>query len=87
MKKRERREGITIIVDILEEAKDKIRKTHLMYKTNLSFNGLNRYLDALTKSGYIQKDSGIYKTTPEGMEALKDLRGASRVLEEFNKHW
>ena len=87
MEKTKRRDKTIIIIEILETAKKGVKPTNLMYRTNMNFNGLIRYANALIECGYLEETSRKYKTTPEGLEALKSLREASRVLGKFNEYW
>jgi len=88
MKKTERRDKTTIITNLLEViTSGGVIKTHLMYGANMSYSGLERYINAFMESGWITENSGIYKTTSKGIEALKKLRESSELLKEFNKHW
>jgi predicted transcriptional regulator len=67
-----------IIYDLLLYAKNDIKKTHLMYKTNMTHKQFNKYLDALLEKGLIEKkDSSqygkIYFTTNKGIKVLESL--------------
>ena len=53
------RSRIDIIADILDAADEGVRKTHIMYRCNLSFKQLETYLDLLL-------NRGLLKTVPEG---------------------
>jgi len=52
------RSRIEIIADILDAADEGVRKTHIMYRCNLSFKQLETYLDFLL-------NRGLLKTVPE----------------------
>ena len=69
-KDRRNRGRFEITADILEAATGGARKTHIMYRANLSFNMLCRYLDLLTMNGLLTIETPadeIYKTTEEGL--------------------
>ncbi len=74
-----------IIFDILHATRNDIKKTHLMYKTNLTFNQLNKYLDVLKEKGLIQETDPsrarkTYFRTSKGNHLLESL---TIVLEYF----
>jgi len=73
---------------ILEIARDGALKTPIMYKANLSFTQLNKYLSYLLEAKLLVEtvtkgDETIYKTTDKGLKYLqgymtiRDLLGES----------
>jgi predicted transcriptional regulator len=73
---RYRRQGIEIIMDILEISLNGAKKTHIMHKANLNFSMLRRYLQQLLSKGLLEKidnpyEDDYYKTTDKGREVLK----------------
>lgn len=50
-----RRGGLRIIADLLESMHQPVKLTHLLYKTNLSYSQLRRYLDLLLELELIQE--------------------------------
>jgi len=69
-KNRRNRSRFEISADILEAARAGARKTHIMYRANLSFNMLCRYLDLLTTNGLLNPDTSmdeLYRTTEQGL--------------------
>ena len=81
-----RRRGTTeIIAEILSTASDKgATKTSLVYKTNLNFTRMERYIEFLIRKNFISRvDSeagSLYKTTERGKEALKILTDAKIII-------
>ncbi|HKW03980.1 MAG TPA: winged helix-turn-helix domain-containing protein [Nitrososphaerales archaeon] len=71
MKNRSRME---ILYDIVSAAKSPVKKTNLMYKSNLSFKQLELYLDFLVEQGLVEVKHEIdgpgfmYGSTIKGFE-------------------
>ena len=81
------RSRIDIIANILRAAQDGARKTHIMYKCNLSFKQLHTYLDFLIERRLIKHTqesgepnaSGRYQTTSRGKSFI-EAYGSMRAL-------
>ncbi len=65
-----------IIADILQSAKSGIKKTEIMFKADLNFIQLNRYLPLLLEKGLIVKNNEqrMYKTTKKGLDFLEKYK-------------
>ncbi|HDI42209.1 MAG TPA: transcriptional regulator [Candidatus Bathyarchaeota archaeon] len=85
-KGRKRRGRIEVIASILEVAKNRVSKTRLVYKANLNFALLNKYLSFLIRANLIReirKNSSIYyETTEKGRAFLSRYRQLRSLLEE-----
>jgi len=79
---RKRRDQYDIIMEILENAKDGIKKTPLMFRSHLSFTQLEHYLNALERAGLITKRSGAWKTTKKGLEIIEFCELCCRLVME-----
>lgn len=88
--KAERRSSMEIMVNILEEARSGINKTRLVYRTNLNFIVVQKYIDFLTEKGLIQTDQRpnlVYVTTERGVQFLNeftkltDIMGVEQTIE------
>jgi len=75
---------IEIIGDILEVCLDGVtRRTHIMYKGNLSYLMLKEYTEDLIRKDLIgEKNSGSYITTEKGREFLKHYKRIRELLAE-----
>jgi predicted transcriptional regulator len=89
--RRARRTQIEIIVAILEAALPGATKTTLVYRSNLNFTMVERYISILERKGLLSvgpppddnHNGGVYKTSEKGLEALATLRDAINLaLEE-----
>lgn len=65
-----RRNDIDICADILKVARVGAKKTHLVYKANLNFEIVKKYLSRLSENRLISSENGHYITTEEGMKFL-----------------
>jgi predicted transcriptional regulator len=81
-----RRSEVSVLIDVLGVALSGVKVTHLMYKANLSYSTLHKYLSGALDKGLICKvhngdGSVVYHTTKEGkllLEKLRDIRGCLR---------
>lgn len=82
-----RRSTIEIVHDILSLCDNgDINKTAIMYRGNLSYDQLRRYLSTLCNEALIAKtDSGRYQVTSEGRDTLKRMSIAIRTLEDVKE--
>lgn len=88
--KAERRSSMEIMVTILEEARNGINKTRLVYGTNLNFVVVQKYIQFLMDKGLLQTAQGeklLYSTTEKGVQfldefaKLTDIMGVEQVVE------
>jgi predicted transcriptional regulator len=80
----ERRARHGIIMEILKSAINGEKKTVIMYKAKLSFTQLEKYLPALEEAGFITQESGIWRTTQEGLHVIDACRICHRLMKEFS---
>ncbi len=82
--RKERRGSLEIISDILKVCESEASKTSLVYKCNLNFKLISRYLQILTDSGLIYQvqNDGIvlYKCTEKGLDVSSALSHAKEAL-------
>lgn len=83
-RKGKRRNHFGIIADILASAVDGTSKTHLMYKTRLSYAQLKRYTSKLVELKLlkitVREKPIIYETTEKGKSFLERYRELSKLL-------
>nr|WP_321498635.1 winged helix-turn-helix domain-containing protein [uncultured Methanolobus sp.] len=63
-----RRSRTAISVEILRAALEGAKKTHIVYRANLNFEVVNRYLSLLQENGLIEQRGNMYVTTDKGKE-------------------
>ena len=81
-----RRGRFEIIGEILSLAQDGARKTTIVYRANLNFNVVNRYLDLLIQEGLISlahSSERKYKTTAKGLEFLKVYKNLKNMAKSL----
>jgi predicted transcriptional regulator len=81
------RSRVEILYDIIDASRTTAKKTHLMYRSNLSFKQLDMYLHFLLQRELVEERLDVedasksYAITPKGMEflslfeSLQDLMG------------
>ena len=78
------RQRIDIIADILEVVSCDAKKTQIMFKANLSYNALIKYLSEVLKASLViyEQDRQCYILTEKGREFLN----AYKVYAETNRY-
>jgi predicted transcriptional regulator len=68
-----RRNDLDICADILKVSKAGAKKTHIVYRANLNFKIVKKYLSRLIDNGYLLdgSDSGVFVTTERGSDFLE----------------
>jgi len=80
-----RRGEVQILMDILSISLNGVKVTHLMYKANLSYSTLRRYLfraldRELISNARNSDGSVVYRTTEKGKVLLNKLRDVKDAL-------
>jgi predicted transcriptional regulator len=80
-----RRGEVQITMDVLAVCLNGVRVTHLMYRANLSYSTLRKYLSAMSKQGLIGRTidsngSRVYHATEKGRALLAELRNVKNYL-------
>jgi predicted transcriptional regulator len=81
----ERRSDANIIVEILKAASAGAKKTEIVYRVNLNFKQVRKYLDFLGSKGLIFIDASsdgkkIYRSTDRGKAFVKRYRETIKLL-------
>ena len=77
---KKRRGKLEIIIDILSVAMKDAKKTEIVYKANLNFKRVGKYLPYLEEKGLIENMGSEYKTTEKGKQFLRDYRKMKEQL-------
>lgn len=87
---KEKRGRLEIIFDILAAVQKKngrIKPTHLLYKSNLSYQRMNVYIEELISKGLIAKDfdeeSKFYTLTENGYNFLAEFKRIKEFTDSF----
>ena len=73
-----RRSRLQTMYEILTLSLNRMKKTHIMYKANLSHSQLEKFLKFLIEKNLLTVENNHYVTTEKGREFIKELRGDSR---------
>jgi predicted transcriptional regulator len=78
---------IEIMADVLALSTAGIKKTHIMYRANLSYEQILHYLNQLLTKGLIAQDvsdgSLVYRTTEKGREFLICYSRMTELITEY----
>jgi predicted transcriptional regulator len=82
-----RRGEVAVLIDLLDVALNDVKVTHLMYRANLSYSTLHKYLSRALDKGLICKvhngdNAVVYRTTDEGKLLLEKLKVVKRCLRD-----
>ena len=69
-----RRNDLDICADLLNVAKSGAKKTQLVYKANLNFKIIKKYITRLSEYGFLESENGQYLTTDKGNRFLVQYR-------------
>ena len=76
---RRNRGTIEMMASILEVCLEGTKKTHIMYRANISSDSLGDYLELLIGLGMLEK-SEMYRTSVKGRIYLEHFRGILLLL-------
>ena len=75
-----RRNDLDICADLLKVSRDGALKTHMVYKANLNFSIIKKYIKRLVENGLLESENGRYYTTDKGAQYLDQYREFFRSM-------
>lgn len=66
-----KRNNLDICADILKVSRGGARKTHLVYRANLNFKIVKKYLDHLVDREFLDSDGGMFYLTEKGSQFIE----------------
>jgi len=69
-------------MEILKLAKRGTKKTNIMREARMSFEMLEKYLNALKDGHFITEESGVWKTTEGGLHVIKACEICQHLIKE-----
>ncbi|MBR9704572.1 hypothetical protein GOV12_04115 [Candidatus Pacearchaeota archaeon] len=86
-KKRDRLEVIRDILHTINEKNNRIKPTHILYKSNLSHQMMEEYLNELIEKGFVvvhkEEKGRTYSITKKGLNYLKEYQLIIKFTESF----
>jgi len=82
---RRKRTRYELLADLLLSSKGGARKTTLMFRANLSFALLNKYLGLLIENGFVDKKGDYFFPNRRGLTYLQKFSRYQSVLEDVNR--
>jgi len=84
-RKRNKADIVNDMLRIIRENGDKVKKTHLMYKANLSHKQMESYLSELVKNNLIEKNTSEKKHSIKVTKKGSDFLIKYTQVKEFEK--
>lgn len=78
-----KRNNLDICADILRVSKGGARKSHLVYRANLNFKIVKKYLTELTGKELIEKNGDRFFLTEKGSEFIERYESLNSPLERI----
>lgn len=75
-----RRHKLDVVFEILSLAQVGVKRTRLVYLTNINFSMLRKYLNVLFRMGLIEDRDKMLVTTPKGVRFVEEY-------DEFTSRW
>ncbi len=77
-----KRSRLETIYTILTLSRQGIRKTHIMYRANLSHQQLVKYLKVLTTKNLLAERDGLFITTDQGVAFIEKFQEIQTIMDE-----
>jgi predicted transcriptional regulator len=75
------------ILRIIQKSNGRMKKTHIVYKANLTHMRLKEYLEFLMEKDFISEETigreNWFVITPKGLEFLKDINKLRKISDAF----
>jgi predicted transcriptional regulator len=84
-----KRDKLAILIDMLEVCRAPAKKTHILYRANINFYQLTRYLDLLVTTAMIEQvesQSKVYRITEKGLQFIRMFEPDDNMIEYLEKH-
>jgi len=75
------RDKFVIMRDICRVAGEECNKTRIVYRANLNFKIVDKFLDHLLGNGMLAQQGNRYATTPKGFEYVQDVEELESFFE------
>lgn len=86
-KKRDRLEIIRDILNVIRDKSGRVKPTHILYKSNLSYGMMQDYLDELIEKKFIieksTEKSKTYEITEDGIRFLSKYNDVRNFMDSF----
>ncbi len=86
-KKRERLQVIHDILCVIRDNRNKVKPTHLLYKSNLSHQMMKDYVDELLAKEFViqteEDGNKFYVLTDKGFRYLNEYASVTKFLQSF----
>ncbi len=86
-RKRDRLQVIHDILNAIREKNGKVRPTHILYKSNLSHQMMEEYLEELISKGFVEmekiKEGKAYSITQKGFDYLNKYKLITEFVDSF----
>ena len=86
-KKRDRLEIIRDILNVIRDKNGRVKPTHILYKSNLSYSMMQDYLDELIEKKFIieknLEKSKTYEITTDGIQFLEKYNDVRNFMDSF----
>jgi predicted transcriptional regulator len=86
-RKRDRLQVIHDILNAISEKNGKVRPTHILYKSNLSHQMMEEYLNELIEKGFVTQESNkqgkTYSLSQKGFDYLNKYKLITEFVDSF----
>jgi predicted transcriptional regulator len=80
-----RRNSLDISADLLKIARDGAKKTQLVYRANLNFSIIKKYIERLRVNGFLVFKNGYYITTERGVRFIDQYHELADLHRSHNE--